>query len=132
MFHWLSRIVVLRRLRGWSHGRLEIARAGKTPIVLGPPGSSELIWVTVHDNQVFSRILIGGTTGAGEAYMDGQWSCSDLPGLIGGLLSSYDRLPWDGLVSWPRRVIDSFQHKLGRNTRRGSQQNIYAHYDLGN
>ena len=130
--HWLSRIIVLHRIRGWSHGRLEVTSSGEAPVVLGPPESSDVIRVTVHDKQVFTRVLIGGSTGAGEAYMDGQWSCSDLPSLIEGLLSSHDRLPLDGLLSWPRRLIDYLHHKLRRNSRQGSEQNIFALYDLGN
>jgi hypothetical protein len=85
LLHWLSRIIVLHRIRDWSHGRLEIACSGEALIVLGPSGSSDVIRVTVHDNEVFTRILIGGSTGAGEAYMDGQWSCSDLPGHVAWL-----------------------------------------------
>ena len=132
LLHWLSRIIVLHRIRNWSHGRLEIALSGKALIVLGPSGSSDVIRVTVHDDEFFTRVLIGGSTGAGEAYMDGQWSCSDLPGLIEGLLSSYDRIPVDSFLSWPRRLVDYLRHKLRPNSRQGSEQNIYAHYDLGN
>ena len=36
----------------------------------------------IHDRAAIVRMLLGGDTGAGEAYMDGLWSSPDLPALL--------------------------------------------------
>ena len=36
----------------------------------------------IHDRQALVRLLLGGETGGGEAYMDGLWSSPDLAGLL--------------------------------------------------
>jgi cyclopropane-fatty-acyl-phospholipid synthase len=74
-----------------------------------------------------------GSVGAGESYMDGQWRCDDLVGLIQLLLRNRDLL--DGLESGLARLGGMAMrawHTLRRNTRDGSRRNIAAHYDLGN
>ncbi len=71
--------------------------------------------------------------GAGEAYMDGQWSSPDLPGLL-----RFGALERDGLglgSGWwrlPIRLARAAAHRTRRNTMAGARRNIAAHYDLGN
>ena len=38
--------------------------------------------VFVHDPKFYGRVLVGGSVGAGEAYMAGYWSTDDLTGVI--------------------------------------------------
>ena len=38
--------------------------------------------IRIHDRRALARILVGGETGGGEAYMDGLWSSPDLAGLL--------------------------------------------------
>ena len=71
--------------------------------------------------------------GAGESYIEGAWSCSDLTKLIQLFcrnLESSSRLGGviDSVVSLARR----WSHRLNRNTKSGSRKNISAHYDLSN
>lgn len=40
----------------------------------------------VHDERLYSRVLAEGTLGAGEAYMDGWWSSSNLDSLMTKLI----------------------------------------------
>lgn len=89
--------------------------------------------VYMHDGQAYERILFGGSIGAGEAYMAGLWSCSDLTALMRimsrnlSLLSKME-VGW-ARVSAPARRLLGF---LRRNTPGGSKKNIAAHYDLSN
>ena len=105
--------------------------------VLGQPGQS---WdepieceVTIHNPRVYGRMLWGGSLGAGEGYIDGEWEVDDLTNLIRlfvrneSLLMSMDtglaRVANWGAQAW---------HWLRKNTPVGSRKNIAAHYDLGN
>jgi cyclopropane-fatty-acyl-phospholipid synthase len=71
--------------------------------------------------------------GAGESYMDGLWSCDDLTAAVQifaknpHLLKTVDSGLGRSLMPLYRML-----HRLKRNTRRGSRQNISEHYDLGN
>ncbi len=87
----------------------------------------------VHDSEAYVRLLLGGATGAGEAYMDGLWSSPDLTRVL-ELGARNRRLAptssgwWRAPARWRRSVI----HRGRQNTRTGSRRNIAAHYDLGN
>jgi cyclopropane-fatty-acyl-phospholipid synthase len=90
--------------------------------------------VHVHDRRFYTEVAFGGSVGAGESFMAGDWSCDDLTALVRILLVNRDVL--DGVDSgglsrvseWARRLL----HAASRNTRSGSRRNIVAHYDIGN
>lgn len=92
-----------------------------------------LIHLQVRDPAFYRAVATHGSVGAGESYMDGQWQCDDLVGLIQLLVRNRDLL--DGMESGLARVGGialRLWHALRRNTRDGSSRNIAAHYDLGN
>ena len=81
----------------------------------------------------WSGSCCGGETGAGEAYMDGQWSSPDLVGLL--RLAAGTARPWRWDRGWWRDPSCRSARTIAtarRNTLRGSRRNIAAHYDLGN
>ena len=87
----------------------------------------------IKDPVFYRRLLISGSLGAAEGWMDDQWSTDDLTGLIQlfvrniGLSDTLDQ----GLSSLG--VFVSFLgHRNNANTHGGSRRNIKAHYDLGN
>ena len=92
------------------------------------------IGVVVRNQRFYRRIVCGGTLGAGECYVDGDWDCDDLVGLVRLLVRN--RAATDGLEGGAARIagwIARLAHVLLRdNDRRGSRRNIAAHYDLGN
>jgi cyclopropane-fatty-acyl-phospholipid synthase len=93
-------------------------------------GSAE---IRIHDREALTRILAGGETGAGEAYMDGLWSSPDLPALLRLAARNREGLALSG--GWfrvPAQLGKRIAHRARRNTRSGSRSNIAAHYDLGN
>ena len=117
-----------------THGTLDLH--GPDGRVQHVAGSREPLAVragmTVHDAEVFRRVLKSGDIGLAETFFEGLWSSPDLTALLTlGLLNreSLERAiygsPWGALLY---RV----QHLLRRNTRAGSRRNIHAHYDLGN
>jgi cyclopropane-fatty-acyl-phospholipid synthase len=114
-------------------GRLTVVLPDGRRRLYGDPSSSRRAEIRVHDEGAALRLLLHGETGAGEAYMDGQWSSPDLEALIElaalnrsalGLVPRWWRLP----LEVPRRLA----HRGRRNTRAKARENISAHYDLGN
>jgi cyclopropane-fatty-acyl-phospholipid synthase len=85
------------------------------------------------DPRFYRSVALRGTVGAGEAYMEGWWNCSDLVSLVQVLaadseaVQNLDR----GLSRLARPALKLF-HGLRPNSRAGSRRNIGAHYDLGN
>lgn len=89
--------------------------------------------VIVHDLHAYRDIALGGSIGAGEAFMTGDWSTPDLTAVVRILvrnmtvLDSMER----GLATL-MRPLQKIIHRTNQNTERGSRRNIAAHYDLGN
>ena len=87
----------------------------------------------VRDARFYAETAFGGSVGAGESYMAGDWSCDDLPALVRILL--HNRAVIDGVDGGLARFTDPLRkllHAAARNTRDGSRRNIGAHYDVGN
>jgi cyclopropane-fatty-acyl-phospholipid synthase len=91
------------------------------------------IELSVRDPAFWPALALGGSMGASDSYIRGEWRTSDLTGLL-RLVSQNEAVfyAFDGGLArageWLRRV----GHGLRRNNRRGSRRNIRAHYDLGN
>lgn len=89
--------------------------------------------IVVHDRAALARLLVDGETGAGESYMDGQWSSPDLAALL--LLAALNRQALALTSGWwraPTQVLRSVAHRLNRNTPNQARKNISSHYDLSN
>jgi len=121
-------------LEGIREGCLRLVFDGKLTVFGNPPKGSGLeATIRVHDAEFFRAIGLRGSMGAGESYMDGLWSCDDLTAAVQifarnpHLIKSVDNGLGRSLMP-----IYRFLHRLKRNTRRGSRQNISGHYDLGN
>ncbi len=87
----------------------------------------------IHDPAFYRYVAGNGSVGAGEAFMDGLWHSDDLVSLMRMLVRNRDLLDAmeTGLARFGGMVMHAV-HALRRNTRKGSQRNIAAHYDLGN
>jgi cyclopropane-fatty-acyl-phospholipid synthase len=123
---------LLARMRSLRHGQLVINDA-LCAVVLGEPTHEPTVHITIHDLAFYRTVAGNGSVGAGEAYMEGQWSCDDLVGLVRLLVRNRDLL--DGMESGMARLGGWAMQAwaaLRRNTRDGSRRNIAAHYDLGN
>ena len=89
--------------------------------------------VYVGDSEMYPRIMLGGTIGAAESYMQQQWSTDNLTSLIRIMIRNLDhftRLE----KSWARikNVWHYCEHSWRHNSIANSRKNIYEHYDLGN
>jgi len=128
------RNAVLRRLEGLSWGGITIVEdAGTRSYGVHDGGGQPEVTVTVHDLRFYGALALGGSVGAAESYMVGDWSCDDLPGLVRILVRNASVMfgMEGGLARLSAAALRLF-HWLRRNTREGSRANIHAHYDLGN
>ena len=89
--------------------------------------------IEILDSEAYRSIALNGSVGAGESYMTGDWTCSDLPMLIRILSRNKDVVDQidSGLANLGKFAL-KWLHSLNRNTEKGSRRNIAAHYDLGN
>lgn len=89
--------------------------------------------VHVHDPSVYRELLRGGSIAAGRTYFNGLWSSPSLVEVTRLFSANMAVLQgMDRKQSWLVRGMLALSHLRNRNTRRGSRDNISAHYDLGN
>ena len=124
---------LLRQLDGLRQGDIVLVDPLGDARVGEPTAGIPSVRVQVRDAGFYRALAGNGSVGAAESYMDGDWDCDDLVGLVRLLVRNRDLL--DGmeggaarLGGWAMRAL----HALRRNTREGSRRNIAAHYDLGN
>ncbi|WP_095190611.1 cyclopropane-fatty-acyl-phospholipid synthase family protein [Pseudomonas sp. Irchel 3E19] len=128
----LLRRGVLRQLGQLRNGHLRVVEEGEH-LLFGNPGSALLGEIHIQDPAVWGMVASSGSIGAGEAFIHGYWSSPDLTAVVRVFVSNLDVLDAmeGGLARLGRPLVQGL-HRLNRNTRKGSQKNIAAHYDLGN
>ena len=128
----LLRRGVMRQLNQLKSGLLVLVENGERH-QFGDHHATLIGEVQVNDPSVWGMIASNGSIGAGEAFIHGYWSSPDLTKVIRVLVSNMQVLDAmeGGLARLGRPLIRGL-HWVNRNTRKGSQKNIAAHYDLGN
>lgn len=84
--------------------------------------------IQVNDPAMPLRVLLGGSLGAGESYMDGEWDCAALDEMFTRVL----RVGMDEQLSSSRRLLARVFGWL-RNPQRGRRAFVVGerHYDIG-
>ena len=117
-----------------SNGQLRISDS-HGQITFGQPDNHGDLSVDINviDPRFYSDLAFGGSVAAGESYMQGCWTCSDLTKLIQIMVRNRHVLDAvEGSLSKVKAPLMRLGHWLNRNTQTGSRRNIEAHYDLGN
>ncbi|WP_203300756.1 SAM-dependent methyltransferase [Marinobacter sediminum] len=130
----IARNLVVQQLNRLEDGLLTVRESGYEDLVFGDGDTrhqpAELI---IHDHSTWRDLLTGGSIGAAEAYVSGDWSTPDLVALLRFFTRNVDRMnEFEDRYSWVTKPALKGLHWLNRNTREGSRKNISAHYDLGN
>ena len=130
----MCRPLLFSRLRKIECGQVKIIDHCGEQLFGNTEQSSELtVEINVKDQRFYSDIALGGTVAAGEAYMQGYWSCNNLTGLVRIMLRNRQVMAQvEGGFSLFKAPILRLMHWLNRNSQAGSRRNIEAHYDLGN
>ena len=90
--------------------------------------------LVLRDSRAWKRMALGGTIGAAESYMDGDWDADDLVALVRLFAANLERVNGEmenGSARLGRWLLTAL-YRLQRNSREGSKRNIAAHYDIGN
>src|SRR5262245_57622449 len=77
----LAAKLVIASLQRWSAGLLALTLPDGRELVLGDKTAARRVTVRIGDWKFFWRVLTAGDIGAGESYVAGEWTCSDLPEL---------------------------------------------------
>ncbi len=94
------------------------------------PGKSGTL--IIYDYAFARRLVTGGGTGMGEAYMDGMWDSPDLAAFLEVVAQNSENLrAYFHGRGWAR-ALGQLVHFFNRNSRSGAKKNIEYHYDLGN
>ena len=87
---------------------------------------------TVHNDDLFARLIREGDLGFCDAYLDGWWSTPDLQAFMDLVHADnddvYDGYPGMALV----RAYEKLRFWMQSNSKRQARKNISYHYDLGN
>ena len=129
----LARRLVISQLRPLREGPLRI-REGRGTLKLGDSETghpeAELV---INDPSAWRDLVTGGSIGAAEAYVAGDWDSPDLVALLRFFARNVDRMnAFEDRFAWLSKPLLRALHRLNRNSQTGSRKNIAAHYDLGN
>lgn len=128
----VSKRILLKMLENFEGGYLEVICPEQT-FTFGDPNAELRSTVTVHNERVFKRVLLGNDVGFGESYMDGDWSSPNVVDTIRLMLRNIATFENNNrFLSFFKEAFDFISHKLRSNTLTGSRKNIEYHYDLGN
>lgn len=126
-----ARSLFLRILNNIEYGQLVIDDAGGQ-FCFGTD-SRLSAHIRVLDPRFYRRVLLGGSIGAGEAYVENLWKTDDLARVIRVMARN---LPLMNRVEkrfgWLLHPYRLLMHRCNRNDRRGAKRNILNHYDIGN
>ena len=127
--------IILKLLAKLQHGPLTLTtpdgvcrQFGAIPTAASGPS----LKLELRNWNLFAAAMRSGDIGFAESYIAGDWSTSDLPGLIELLARNRDQIESLVYGSWLGSLVYRLKHLLNRNSKAGSRKNIHAHYDIGN
>jgi cyclopropane-fatty-acyl-phospholipid synthase len=128
-----ARQTLLGTLKGLKEAHLTLLTPDGVRHDFGDAKSDVQATIRVHDERFFKRAVFGGDDGAGDAFVDGDWSSPDLVAVIRLAVRNLRHIEQSSkLQSFVSRTLNYVQHLRRKNTIEGSRKNIAAHYDLSN
>jgi len=133
IIQWKLVLLMLRWLhRGTCFGGISyILPAGDKIKFKGLEDGPEAV-VNLNSPNALKRALMSGYIGLAEGYIEGEWFTPSLSDLFDFGNANQRVLDRKLSGSYLGRITHKLSHFLRRNSRKGSQKNISAHYDLGN
>ena len=117
-----------------TEGHLKVTYCDGSVVFYGKPSDSDsYAELIIHDRAFYSRAILGGSVGLGDAYVDGIWSSPDLSKLLILLAANVQKFgPYQKGLSLINHWLNCAFHFLRKNNKKNSLTNIQAHYDLSN
>lgn len=84
--------------------------------------------IRVHDRRFFRRVMLEGSLGLGDSYIEGWWDCADLATFFQRLLTARSRSSRSAGV--PGAVQEIRRKLFNLQGRRRAKQVVDSHYDL--
>jgi len=133
-FDSLARKMVFTMLKKLEIGHLILEENGVTYTFGEDKNTTQYIaHIHVQDIHAYRDVFQNSSIGAGEAYMKGWWTTPDLVGVIRLMVANLNVInKMDAKRPIWSRIGAKALHRLNANTKKGSKDNISAHYDLGN
>jgi len=136
---WLARLVaggfgriVGRIERGLEHGSLLATLPDGSQRMLGGRGDGPHAEIDLRHWNALLRLATGGSVGWYQAWEAGEWDSPDPVQIFALFMRNAATLGGVARAKGPWRWLLRRLHALQRNTPDQAQQNIAAHYDLGN
>ncbi|MDB5695548.1 MAG: cyclopropane-fatty-acyl-phospholipid synthase [Sphingomonas bacterium] len=117
---------------GLDEGGIDATLPDGTHRVLGGRAPGPIPIVSVHRWRALTRLVTGGSIGWYRGWRDGDWSSPDPVPLFDLFMRNRVPLGRTARSGGPARLAARAWHAMRRNTPRRAQENIEAHYDLGN
>ena len=111
----LSKKVVFSLLKKLTDGHIRLIENGQE-VSFGNSDANIKATVCVHDQKAYSRILWGGSIGAGEAYVEGMWSSDNLVDVIRLFSRNLATLEkHEQRFGFLLNIVNMFKHRSNRN-----------------
>ena len=126
----IARRIVHGVLQRLGAGQLTVVEDGQTLVFgHGAPRAT----VRVHSPLAWRALLLRGSRGLAESYVDGHWDTPDLTDVVRVAARNVEALDEARRrLSFARVPLQRVRSSFSRNTPRRSRKAISAHYDLGN
>ena len=129
----ILRHIMIRVLSQATDGHFLLRENGRIIAEVGSRSDSLQAEVNVMDTRAYTRALIGGNTGAGEAYIDGWWTTPDISNVTRFFARNLPMMDyWGSRFGWMLKPFSALRLLKRINSRCQAKRNILAHYDLGN
>lgn len=108
--------------------RVVLAGGGR----IGAGGPDAPVMRIERPDAFFARLGAGSKIGFGESYMAGDWTATDLPGLLTPFAATLSTLIPPALQRLGRRFAEARRPREEVNSLEGARENVHRHYDLSN
>jgi cyclopropane-fatty-acyl-phospholipid synthase len=129
---------VMGALEKMDAGHLRLQLPDGTIRHLGTQGHPHSANLTILRPSFFTRVLLYGDVGFGEAYVEGDCDTDDIEKLIAWAILNLDKSPTFSGSRTKKlglnllQVSNRIRHLLRPNSKTTARRNIAEHYDLGN
>lgn len=131
---WITQKLFFRLLAKIQYGKLTVTDGTGRYTFSGASDSATFSTnIKINDTRAYKRILMHGTLGAAESYMEGEWDVDDLTILIEIVIKNTEIFKkLDGLIAKSLHSLLRLASVYKKNNLINAKKNIIAHYDLGN
>jgi len=123
---------VFKMMGALKRGRIDVILPDGRQFRSEGAAAGHVAEITVHNADLFARIVREGDLGFCDAYLDGWWSTPNLMAFMDLIHDDaeeiYDGFPGQYLV----RTFERIRFWLQSNSKKQARKNIEYHYDLGN